>query len=232
MLSKRLDLLRELVPGVTRVAVLVNPANPQRAETQVQEVEAAGGAMGLQIQIFRVGSSRDINAAFATFAHERPDAILVGPDPFFVVRRVQLATLAIRHGLPSSFSVRDNAEAGGLMSYGTDIGESYRQSGVYAGRVLKGAKPADLPVVQSTRFQLVINAQTALTLGLPVPTSLLARADEVIECAATSSRCSAVAPEARMRASGPSQARKSTTASWWKPRCHSSPKRRATPRAR
>ena len=137
--------------------------------------------MGLQVQIFNVGTSREINAAFTTLARERPDALLIGPDPFFTTRRVQLATLAARHAIPSSFSVRDYPEAGGLMSYGTNVLDAYRQSGVYAGRVLKGAKPADLPVVQSSKFELVINAQTALMLGLTVPPTLLTRADEVIE---------------------------------------------------
>jgi ABC-type uncharacterized transport system substrate-binding protein len=137
--------------------------------------------MGLQIQIFNAGTGREINAAFATLARERSDALFVGPDPFFVARRVQLATLAARHAIPTSFSVREFAEAGGLMSYGTNIVDAYRHAGVYTGRVLKGAKPADLPVVQSSKFELVINAQTALMLGLTVPTSLLASADEVIE---------------------------------------------------
>ena len=181
LVPKRLELLRELVPGMTRVAAFVNPANPARAESHGQEVESAGRAMGLQIQTFNVGTSREINAAFATLARERPDALLIGPDPFFTARRVQLATLAARHAIPSSFSVRDYPEAGGLMSYGTNVLDAYRQSGVYAGRVLKGAKPADLPVVQSSKFELVINAQTALMLGLTVPASLLAVTDEVIE---------------------------------------------------
>jgi putative ABC transport system substrate-binding protein len=181
LVPKRLELLRELVPAMTRVAVFVNPANPARAASQVKEAEHAGRAMRLQIQIFNAGTGREINAAFATLARERPDALFVGPDPFFVARRVQLATLAARHAIPSSFSVREFAEAGGLMSYGTNIVEAYRHAGVYAGRVLKGAKPADLPVVQSAKFELVINAQTALMLGLTVPASLLATADEVIE---------------------------------------------------
>jgi putative tryptophan/tyrosine transport system substrate-binding protein len=181
LVPKRLELLRELVPSMTRVAVFVNPANPARAASQVKEAEQAGRAMGLQIQIFNAGTGREINAAFATLARERPDALFVAPDPFFVGRRVQLATLAARHAIPTSFSVREFAEAGGLMSYGTNIVDAYRHAGVYAGRVLKGAKPADLPVVQSSKFELVINAQTALMLGLTVPSSLLATADEVIE---------------------------------------------------
>jgi ABC-type uncharacterized transport system substrate-binding protein len=181
LMSKRLALLRELVPGMSRIAVFVNPANPARAEAQAGEAQAAGRAMGLQVRIFNAGTPREISAAFATFADERPDALFVSPDPFFVVRRVQLATLAARHAIPSSFSVRELPEAGALMSYGTNIMDSYRQAGVYAGRILKGAKPADLPVVQSTKFELVINAETARMLGLTVPPSLLALADEVIE---------------------------------------------------
>ncbi len=181
LMSKRLALLRELVPGMSRIAVFVNPANPARAEAQAGEAQAAGRAMSLQVRIFNAGTAREISAAFATFADERPDALFVSPDPFFVVRRVQLATLAARHAIPSSFSVRELPEAGALMSYGTNIMDSYRQAGVYAGRILKGAKPADLPVVQSTKFELVINAETARMLGLAVPPSLLAVADEVIE---------------------------------------------------
>jgi putative ABC transport system substrate-binding protein len=181
LMSKRLALLRELLPGMSRIAVFVNPANPARAEAQAGEAQAAGRAMGLQVRIFNVGTAREISAAFATFADERPDALFVSPDPFFVVRRVQLATLAARHAIPSSFSVRELPEAGALMSYGTNTVDSYRQAGVYAGRILKGAKPADLPVVQSTRFELVINAETARLLGLAIPASLLAVADEVIE---------------------------------------------------
>jgi putative ABC transport system substrate-binding protein len=181
LVPKRLELLRELVPAMTRVAVLVNPAYPARAELQVREAESAGRAMGLQIQIFRAGSGPEINTVFASLARERPDALFVNPDPFFVARRVQLATLAARHAIPTSFSTRDPVDVGGLMSYGTNILDAYRQAGVYTGRVLKGAKPADLPIVQPSKFELVINAQTALMLGLTVPASLLTVADEVIE---------------------------------------------------
>jgi putative tryptophan/tyrosine transport system substrate-binding protein len=181
LVPKRLELLRELLPAMTRVAVLVNPANPARAESQVKEAESAGRQMGLRIQIFNAGTGSEINAAFGTLARERPDALLVSPDPFFVVRRVQLATLAARHAIPTSFSNRDPVEAGGLMSYGPNIAGAYHQAGAYAGRILKGAKPADLPVVQSSKFELVINAQTALMLGLDVPTHLQQLADEVIE---------------------------------------------------
>jgi ABC-type uncharacterized transport system substrate-binding protein len=181
LVPKRLELLRELVPAMTRVAVFVNPANPARAELHVREVESAGRAMGLRIQIFNTGTVREINAAFATLARERPNALFVSPDPYFVVRRVQIATLAAHHAIPTSFSTREPVEAGGLISYGTKILDAYRQTGLYAGRVLKGAKPADLPVVQSSKFELVINAQTALMLGLTMPASLLTVADEVID---------------------------------------------------
>jgi putative tryptophan/tyrosine transport system substrate-binding protein len=181
VLGKRLELLRELVPLAIRVAVFVNPANAERAATQVKEIEASARAMGLQTRIFDTGGAPEINAAFATIARERPDALFVSADPIFVVRRVQLANLAARQAIPSSFSVRDIVDAGGLMSYGTNISDAYRQIGVYAGRVLKGAKPADLPILQSTKFELVINAQTARMLGLNVSPKLLARADEVIE---------------------------------------------------
>jgi putative ABC transport system substrate-binding protein len=137
--------------------------------------------MGLQIRVFNVSTSSEINAAFATLGRDRPDALLVSPDPFFVGRRIQLANLAARHAIPASYSVRDQVEAGGLISYGINVADAYRQVGIYTGRVLKGAKPADLPVVQSTKFELVINAQTALMLGLEVPATLLSQADEVIE---------------------------------------------------
>jgi ABC-type uncharacterized transport system substrate-binding protein len=181
LVAKQLGLLRELVPQAVRVAVLINPANAARAESTVRETEAAGRAMGLQTQIFHASSSREINVVFATFLRERPDALFVAPDPFFVVRRVQLANLASRHAIPASYSTRDIPEAGGLMSYGTNISDAYREVGVYTGRVLKGAKPAELPVLQATKFELVINMQTATMLGLEVPPMLLARADEVIE---------------------------------------------------
>ena len=181
VVPKRLELLRELVPTMSRVAVFVNPANPARAESLVREAESTGRAMGLHIQIFNTGTGREINAAFATLARARPDALFVLPDPFFNDRRAQLATLTACHAIPTSFPARSYVEAGGLMSYGTNINDAFRQAGVYTGRILKGAKPADLPVVQSTKFELVINAQTALMLGLTVPASLLATADEVIE---------------------------------------------------
>ena len=168
-------------PRAARVAVLVNPANPAHAETTLRDVEAAARAMGLQIQVLNASTSREIDAAFATFVRERPDALFVGSDTFFTSRRVQLVNLATRHAIPATIRVREIAEVGGLMSYGTNIADAWRQVGVYAGRILKGAKPADLPVVQSSKFELVINHQTARTLGITVPPSLLATADEVIE---------------------------------------------------
>ena len=137
--------------------------------------------MGLQVQILDASSSNEIHAAFATIAREPPDALFLGSDPLWTSRRVQLATLAVRHAIPMTCQARELVEAGGLMSYGANLEDAFRQAGVYAGRILKGAKPADLPVVQSSRFELVINADTARTLGLTVPPSLLARADEVIE---------------------------------------------------
>ncbi len=179
--AKRLELLRELVPTATRVAVLVNPANAAIAESTLRDVEAAARAMGLQTQVLNANSSREIDAAFATFARERPDALFVSSSPFFTSRRVQLAQLAARHALPATYAVRDYAQAGGLMTYGASLTDAYRQIGIYTGRILKGAKPADLPVVQASKFELVINAQTARMLDLTVPPQLLARADEVIE---------------------------------------------------
>ena len=181
LVPKRLELLRELVPAMNRVAVFVNSANPARAESLVSEAESTGRAMGLQIQIFDTGTRREINAAFATLARDRPDPLFVLPDPFFNERRAQLATMTARHAIPAAFPARSYVEAGGLMSYGTNINDAFRQAGVYTGRVLKGAKPADLPVMQSTKFELVINVQTALMLGIAVPPTLLATADEVIE---------------------------------------------------
>jgi putative tryptophan/tyrosine transport system substrate-binding protein len=179
--AKRLEILRELVPAATRVAVLVNPTDAATADSTVRDVEIAARAMGLQIQVLNASTSREINAAFATFVRERPDAIFVGGDGLFNSRRVQLVHLATRHAIPASYGGRDYPEAGGLMSYGTNIADAFRQVGVYTGRILKGAKPADLPVVQSTKYELVINAETARMLGLTVPDKLLVAADEVIE---------------------------------------------------
>jgi putative ABC transport system substrate-binding protein len=181
ILAKRLELLREVVPTAKRVAVFVNAENAARARLQVAQLKEAAQAMSVQIRIFETGTSQAINTAFAKIADERPDALFVSADPFFPTRRVQLATLAAHHAIPSSFSVREIVDAGGLMSYGPNIVDAYRQMGIYTGRVLKGAKPADLPVLQSTKFELVINQQTARMLGLIVPASLLSIADEVIE---------------------------------------------------
>ncbi len=167
--AKRLELLRELVPGAARVAVLVNPANATTTETTLRDVEPAARAMGLQIQVHNAGTIGEIDAAFATFARERPDAIFVGQEVFFVSRRVQLANMAARHAVPMTSGSRELVEVGGLMSYGSNITDAHRQIGVYTGRILKGAKPADLPVVQSNKFELVINASTAKMLGITVP---------------------------------------------------------------
>jgi putative tryptophan/tyrosine transport system substrate-binding protein len=164
--AKRLDLLRELVPGAVRVGVLVNPVNATTTESTLRDVGPAARAIGLQIQVLNASTSREIDAAFATFVRERPDAVFVGADSFFVSRRVQLTNLAVRHAVPAIYSARDFAEVGGLMSYGASLTDASRQMGVYTARILKGAKPADLPVVQSTKFELVINAQTARMLGL------------------------------------------------------------------
>ena len=180
LVAKRLELLRELVPGAVRVAVLVNPTYPD-SELMVRDVAAAARAMGLQIQVLNASTSREINAAFASLVRERPDALFVGGEPFLNSRRVQLVHLASRHAVPATYALRDYAEVGGLMSYGPNIADAFRQVGIYTGRILKGAKPADLPVVQASKFELVINAETARMLGLEIPPTLLARADEVIE---------------------------------------------------
>jgi putative tryptophan/tyrosine transport system substrate-binding protein len=176
--AKRLELLRELVPTATRVAVLVNPANTENNE---REIESIARSMGLQIRLLNASTTQEINAAFATFVRERPEALFVGLDPFFNSRRTQLVHLATRHAIPASYPGREFAEAGGLMSYGANIDDAWRQAGSYAGRIVKGAKPADLPVVQSSKFELVFNVQTATMLGITVPPTLLALADEVIE---------------------------------------------------
>jgi putative tryptophan/tyrosine transport system substrate-binding protein len=181
LVAKRLELLRELVPTAARIAVLINPANAASTERAVREIDEAAHAMRLQIQVHNASTSGEISTAFANIARERPDALVVGADPFFSSRRVQLVNLAMRHGIPASFPNRESAEIGGLMSYGANVLDAWRQSGAYVGRILKGTKPADLPVVQSSKFELVINAETARILGLDVPPNLIARADEVIE---------------------------------------------------
>jgi len=179
--SKRLELLRALVPGATRIAVLVDPTNAAGTDSTLRDVGAAARALGLQIQVLNASTSLELDAAFAALVSERSDALLVGSTPFLFDRRVQLAQLAARHAVPAIYQDRHHAEVGGLMSYGASLVDAYRHVGVYTGRILKGAKPADLPVVQSTRFELVINVPTARMLGLNVPQALLATADEVIE---------------------------------------------------
>jgi putative tryptophan/tyrosine transport system substrate-binding protein len=181
LVAKRLALLHELVPRAVRVAVLVNPGNATTAENNLRGVQEAARVIGLQIHVLNAGTSDEIDAAFATLARDRPDALFVGTDGFFISRRVQLASLAARDRIPAAYVNRENVVAGGLMSYGSDTVDSFRQVGVYTGEILKGAKPADLPVVQSTKFKLVINLKTAKALGLTVPETLLATADEVIQ---------------------------------------------------
>jgi putative ABC transport system substrate-binding protein len=179
--AKRLELLREFVPAATRVAVFVNPTNATTVESTLKDVTLASRGMGLQIRVLETSTSRDIDGAFDSFVRERPDVLFVNPDPFFLSRRVQLVHLASRHAVPASYGNREFADIGGLMSYGPSLLDGFRQVGAYTGRVLNGTKPADLPIVQSSKFELVINAQIAKMLGLTVPPSLLATADEVIE---------------------------------------------------
>jgi putative tryptophan/tyrosine transport system substrate-binding protein len=179
--AKQLDLLSELVPGATRVAALVNPANFTNSSVALADLEPAARARGLQIQVLNASTAGGIDGIFASFSRERPDALLVTGDGLFTSRRVQLVQLATFHKVPTTFANREFAEIGGLMSYGASLTDAYRQMGVYTGRILKGARPADLPVVQASKFELVINAQTARMLGLTVPPTLLATADEVIE---------------------------------------------------
>jgi putative ABC transport system substrate-binding protein len=181
LVQKRLELLRELVPRLTRVAVLLNPADRSRTESSLRDVRAAAHTMGVQIQILNANDSREIDAAFETISRERPDGVFIMTTTFLSARVVQLAVLSAFYRLPSSHDLREFAEAGGLMSYGTHIVDVYHQQGIYTGRILKGAKPADLPVMQSSKFELVINTHTARMLGVEVPPMLLARADEVIE---------------------------------------------------
>jgi putative tryptophan/tyrosine transport system substrate-binding protein len=176
--AKRLGLLRELIPPAARVALLIDPAT---MDSILEDAKAAARTMGLQIQVVHASTTRDIEAAFASFGRERPDALLVGGGPFLFSRRIQLALLAARYEVPASYGSREYPEVGGLMSYGTSLTDAYRQVGLYAGRVLKGARPADLPVLQATKFELVINHPAAKALGIEVPPTLLARADEVIE---------------------------------------------------
>jgi putative tryptophan/tyrosine transport system substrate-binding protein len=179
--SKQLEILRELVPHIARLAALVAPANTQITEATLRDVKQAAGEFGMRVQFLNASTSQEIDTAFATLARDRPDALFVGVDPFLNSRRVLLSLLATRHGIPAIYSNREFAEVGALLTYGSDIADAYRQVGIYAGRILKGAKPTDLPVVQSTKLELVVNSQTARILGLTVPPSLLATADEVIE---------------------------------------------------
>jgi putative tryptophan/tyrosine transport system substrate-binding protein len=179
VVAKRLALLHELVPNAVRVAMLFNPANDN--DFNLREVQEAARVIGLQIQVLNATTIGEIDAAFATFEHERPDALFVTPDGFFTSRRVQIATLAARGKIPAAYSIRDHVVAGGLMSYGTDQADRLRQIGVYTCKILNGTKPADLPVVQPTKFEFVINLKTAKALGLTIPETLLATADEVIQ---------------------------------------------------
>jgi putative ABC transport system substrate-binding protein len=182
VVAKRLGLLHDLVPKAVRIAVLVNPTNaPTVVEATVRDTKEAASAIGLQVQILYAGTIGEIDAAFAALARDRPDALFVAPNQFFASRRVQFATLAAIHRIPTAYSNGDFVAAGGLMSYGSDPADIYRQVGLYTGKILNGAKPADLPVLQSTKFELVINLQTARALGIEVPPGLLAIADEVIE---------------------------------------------------
>jgi putative ABC transport system substrate-binding protein len=181
VVAKRLELLHELVPKSVRVAVLVNPANPVAAENTLRQVQEVAPVMGLQIQALNASTIDEIDAAFATLERERPDALFVAPDGFFGSRRVQLVTLTARDRIPAAYSHQGYVVGGGLMSYGTNFADMARQVGVYTGNILKGAKPADLPVVQSTRFELAINLTTAKALGLTIPETLLATADKVIQ---------------------------------------------------
>src|SRR5947209_9068760 len=181
VVAKRLRLLHDLVPKAVRIAVLLNPGNPSVAEATLREVREAAPNMGLQVEILNAATIGEIDAAFDSLARERPDALIVAADAFFLDRRMQFANLEAREKIPAAYGLREFVAAGGLMSYGTNIAEAFRQAGVYTGRILKGANPADLPVVQSTKFEFVINLKTARALGIEVTTGLLTIADEVIE---------------------------------------------------
>jgi ABC-type uncharacterized transport system substrate-binding protein len=181
VVAKRLQLLHELVPKAVQIAVLVNPANAANTEATLRDVQEAAPAIGVQLQIHNATTIGEIDAAFATLARERADALFVGGNAFFLDRRVQFATLTARFGIPATYAQSDFVSVGGMMSYGTDIADTFHQVGVYTGQILKGAKPADLPVLQSTKFALAINLQTARALGIEVPPAVLSIADEVIE---------------------------------------------------
>jgi putative tryptophan/tyrosine transport system substrate-binding protein len=179
--AKRLGLLHELLPAAARFAALVNPDNPGISEPFIREAQAAAAAIGRKLEVVMASTNSDIDAAFAIFANKGIDAFLISPEALFVTRRVQLVTLAARHAMPAIYHRREFADAGGLMSYGSSFADQFRQTGIYAGRILKGERPADMPVQLPTKFEFVINLQTAKTLGLEVPATLLAGADEVIE---------------------------------------------------
>jgi putative ABC transport system substrate-binding protein len=179
--AKRLRLLHDLLPNAVRIAVLVDPGNAAVSKTIVQEVQKAAPIMGLQTQIINVTTVNEINEVFTTFERDRPDALFVAPDPFLTSRRVQLATLTARDRIPATYPLRDYVEAGGLMSYGPDFTDMFREAGVYTGSILKGAKPIELPVLQSNKFDFVINITTAKALGLTIPSGVISIADEVIE---------------------------------------------------
>jgi putative ABC transport system substrate-binding protein len=179
--GKRLRLLHDLVPKAVRIAVLVNPAAASTTESTLRDVREAAPAMGLQIRTLNASTIGEIDATFASLADERPDALFVAADGFFASRRVQFASLTMRDRIPAAYSNRDTVVAGGLMSYGTDVADMFHQVGTYTGSILKGAKPADLPVLQLTKFEFVINLQTARALGIAVPPGVLSIADEVIE---------------------------------------------------
>jgi putative ABC transport system substrate-binding protein len=181
VVAKRLELLRQLLPNAIRIGVLADPVNAATSDSMLKGLDTAARTMGMQTQVFNASTIREIDAAFASLVNARPDALFVGISPFLLERRVQLAQLAARHAIPAIYQEREHAEVGGLMSYGASIADAYRQLGLYAGHILKGAKPADLPVVQSSRLELVINFSTARMLELTLPPTLLSIADEVIE---------------------------------------------------
>jgi putative ABC transport system substrate-binding protein len=181
LVPKRVEVLRDLLPRATRLGVLVNPGDASRAQSVASEVQAAARSIGLQVHILKAGASDEIDEAFAAVARERMDALFVGPDPFFNSRRVQFALMATRHIIPAIYGAREYVEAGGLISYGPNLVDMFREVGVYTGKILKGVKPADLPVVQSSKFELVINRHAAKAIGVTIPDKMLVAADEVIE---------------------------------------------------
>jgi putative tryptophan/tyrosine transport system substrate-binding protein len=181
LVPKKLELLHEVAPKATIIGALVNPTNAKVAETVSKDLEALARTLGLQLHVLRASSEREIDDAFSTLAQLRADALLIGPFAYFNAKSDQIAALTLRYAMPAIFQYREFAAAGGLMSYGTSIADLYRQVGIYTGRILKGEKPADLPVQQATKVELIINLKTARALGLDMPAAVLARADEVIE---------------------------------------------------